>query len=891
MKDVEKTRDQLVKQLEDMRKRVAELEVEASELNWAKDIINADPAADRQCPQEDEEAPPSAEDSREREEKFAKAFLQNSVPMAISTVKEGRYIDVSDAFLELMGLSREEVVGNTSTGVGFITPEQRAIVLGEFAKHGRVENLELEVRTKGGEIRHGLFNSSRITIGNEDVLLTVVTDITKRKHTEEALRASENLFRRMTNNLPGAVYQFYVGPNQEMGLYFVSEGAADLLGIQSDPQHFFPLFLERVLQEDREPLLESIREAARTVSRWEHEVRFMRPDGRLLFVRGFSQPRRIGHEIVFDGVLLDVTEQRRAECVSREVEARYRRLHDTMRDAFVSVDMEGHIMECNEIFLKMLGYELEEIIKLTFLDLTPEKWHEYEAEIVQGQVIPRGYSEVYEKEYRRKDGSVFPVELRTILFRDEAGRPVSMWATVRDITRRKEAERDLRQAITYNRNLIEASLDPLVTIGRDGKITDVNTATEQATGYARHQLIGSDFSDYFTEPQKARAGYLQVFKEGQVRDYELGLRHRGGNVTSVLYNASVYRDASGQAAGVFAASRDISERKKAEEALSESEAKYRFLTERMNDIVWTADMDFRLTYDSPSVEKVLGFTLQERMQQTAREMLTPESYTRILEVMAFELERDAQDGVDPDRTIKLELEYYHKDGSTVWMECVVSAIRDNAGKPVGIYGVSRNITDRKRMADELKRHKEQLEGIVQERTAELTRAYEHLKKENDARKTSEASLKAREIELEKGRSELEEMNAALKVLLRQREDDKQGMEMNIVSNITVSVLPYLDKLSDSGLREDQERIVSMVRSLLGDVISPFVRNVSSEYFGLTPSEIQVASLIKEGKSSKDIARIMSVSLNTVHTYRYKIRTKTRLKNNKVNLRSYLQTLE
>jgi sigma-B regulation protein RsbU (phosphoserine phosphatase) len=128
-----------------------------------------------------------------------------------------------------------------------------------------------------------------------------------------------------------------------------------------------------------------------------------------------------------------------------------------------------------------------------------------------------------------------------------------------------------RLASLHNRSLLEASLDPLVTIGPDGKITDVNAATEMVTGRTHKELIGTDFSDYFTEPEKAQAGYQQVFREGFVRDFALELRHRDGHLTSVLYNASLYRDDRGTVRGVFAAARDITERKRAEEALRETE--------------------------------------------------------------------------------------------------------------------------------------------------------------------------------------------------------------------------------------------------------------------------------------------------------------------------------
>jgi PAS domain S-box-containing protein len=135
---------------------------------------------------------------------------------------------------------------------------------------------------------------------------------------------------------------------------------------------------------------------------------------------------------------------------------------------------------------------------------------------------------------------------------------------------RKKTEEALRLSNIYNRSLIEASLDPLVTIGHEGKITDANGATEQVTGYSRNELIGTDFSDYFTEPEKASTGYQQVFEHGEVRDYPLDIHHKDGHITPVLYNASVYRDENGEVIGVFAAARDITERKKTEEALKKA---------------------------------------------------------------------------------------------------------------------------------------------------------------------------------------------------------------------------------------------------------------------------------------------------------------------------------
>ncbi len=170
---------------------------------------------------------------------------------------------------------------------------------------------------------------------------------------------------------------------------------------------------------------------------------------------------------------------------------------------------------------------------------------------------------------------------------------------------------ELESAGDYNRSLIEVNIDPLVTIGPDGKITDVNNSTELATGYARDELIGTDFSDYFTEPEKASEGYELVFQEGFVRDYPLEIQHKDGHTTPVLYNASVYRDEDGKVIGVFAAARDITERKKAEEEVKQASKYNRSLIEASVDPLVTIGPDGQITDVNNSTELATGYARDE----------------------------------------------------------------------------------------------------------------------------------------------------------------------------------------------------------------------------------------------------------------------------------------
>ena len=158
---------------------------------------------------------------------------------------------------------------------------------------------------------------------------------------------------------------------------------------------------------------------------------------------------------------------------------------------------------------------------------------------------------------------------------------------------RKVAEEKLLAASLYARSLLEASLDPLVTISEEGKITDVNKATEDVTGCSREELIGSDFSDYFTAPEQARAGYQKVFTEGLVKDYPLAIRSKSGRITAVLYNATVYLNPQGEIQGVFAAARDVTERKAMENEIKLAMEKLQQSNAELEQFAYVASHDLQ----------------------------------------------------------------------------------------------------------------------------------------------------------------------------------------------------------------------------------------------------------------------------------------------------------
>jgi PAS domain S-box-containing protein len=259
---------------------------------------------------------------------------------------------------------------------------------------------------------------------------------------------------------------------------------------------------------------------------------------------------------------IDITERKKAE----EEWAILASIVEHSEDAIIGKSLDGVIMSWNASAARMFGYSAEEVIGRHVSILVSPCMEDDLGHILDH--IRMGVPVFqYDTVRMKKDGLLIQVSLTISPIKDRNGKLIGASTIARDITERKKAEEALGKANAYNRSLIEASLDPLVTIAPDGTISDVNEATIRITGYSLGELIGTDFSNYFTEPDKAEAGYEKVFRDGSVTDYALEIRNRNGQVTPVLYNASLYRDTHGNVIGIFAAARDITERKKAEEAL------------------------------------------------------------------------------------------------------------------------------------------------------------------------------------------------------------------------------------------------------------------------------------------------------------------------------------
>ena len=268
----------------------------------------------------------------------------------------------------------------------------------------------------------------------------------------------------------------------------------------------------------------------------------------------------------------DITEQKRVEEALKSSEHRYRQLYENSLDGIVSVDMEGRFIECNLAYRKMLGYTIDELHSFTYRDVTPERWHQWESALVEEKVFKRGYSGLYEKEYRRKDGSVFPVEMSVFLMLGRDGKPEGMWGIVRDITERKEGETAVRESEARMQSIFRAA--PIgIGVVKDRVIISVNDPLCRMVGYTKEELMGR--SARLLYPHDEDYEYVGREKYAQIRERGIGTVEtrwkRGDGQTIDILLSSTPIDRTDPSSEVTFTALDITERKRAEEDLRRSE--------------------------------------------------------------------------------------------------------------------------------------------------------------------------------------------------------------------------------------------------------------------------------------------------------------------------------
>lgn len=611
---------------------------------------------------------------------------------------------VNEAFLKSTGYSRTEVIGqNPRILRSGKTPKETYRLMWDTLSRGDTWKGEFVNKRKDGNeyIELALISPVRQADGRITHYLDIKDDITERKQLERNLSDQLAFTQAIIEaEVDGIAVCHGIGEAPYVRFTVWNPSMQTLTGYTLDEINrlgwYQTIYRDLAVQEQAKQRMERMRQGEHIHG---EEWTLTRKDGqqRTVSIHTAYCAHDDNNRHVL-GVFHDITERKFAENALHNSHQQMHSLLNSMAEGVYGVDTEGNCQFVNRSFLQTLGYETaDEVIGKHIHELIH---HSH----VDGSHYPASECRMYrtylsheenhvtDEVFWRKDGVAIPVEYWSQPIITD-GVLTGAIATFIDISERKKTEAIVQQAAQYARSLIEASLDPLVTINTAGKITDVNVATEQMTGVTRSQLIGSDFSIYATDPEKARAGFEQVFTQGFVTDYPLTIRHTSGRLTDVLYNASVYHDSNGMVLGVFAAARDITERKQIETRLAKSESHLRAIVESEPECIKIVDGKGNITQMNPAglamleadcVEQVIG--------NPALSLIAPE-YRK-----AF---ADLHQRVLAGETLQLEYEIIGLKGGRRWLETHAVPMKEASGQVVQL-AVTRDISERKQAEHQLR---------------------------------------------------------------------------------------------------------------------------------------------------------------------------------------------
>ncbi len=536
---------------------------------------------------------------------------------------------------------------------------------------------------------------------------------------------------------------------------------------------------------------------------------------------------------------------------------KYRVAFDTAKDAIFVTDETGRFVDVNRAACESLGYSKEELLQLSNMELDADE-RGYEAFLKLRNGLAE--TETFEVNQRKKDGTLLPVEITGSFF--DCQRVRMSIAIARNITVRKQAEEMLQKAHDELEGMVEertAELaksearyrqmveNPLVGVWQadiKGRFVFISKRLAEMSGYSQDEVIGMsmmvpiapELRSWLAERmQKRKAGKLPP----EVVEAEM-VRKDGSRYTALVAPATLY-DEEEKFNGFIGTMIDITERKQIEEALRESEEKWRSLVENAPGFIINVNRDGKIQFINRGVP---GISAKEAIGQSVYKYIDPDYQNTARETIkgVFKTGKPSSyivKGIGPDG--------HHIS----WYQTQVGPIKHD-NQVIAATLITTDITESKQ---------------------------------------SEQALREREKELKIKTMSLEEVNTALRVLLKRRDEDKRELEENVLSNVKELVIPFLERVKNNQLNPKQLSNINIVESNLNEIISPFLRNLSSKWLHLTPTEIRVAHLIKEGKTTKEIGKMMALSPRTIETHRKNMRKKLGIEKNKGNLRSHLLTLQ
>jgi len=793
----------------------------------------------------------------EEEMRVKESALASSINGIVIADLDGVITYANDSALKMWGAGKPDEVLGKPAMIFAQSQEEILDIIDTIRTSGRWEG-EVNAKRKVGDPFTVLISASLVKNdkGEPICIMCSFVDITDRKKMEEELRIRNNALASSINGIGIS--------DLEGNIIYVNDAALKMWGAP-DASEVIGTSALSLAQSEEEAI--EIYQAVLEKGGWTGEVSGFRKDGSPITVLLSASlvKNDKGEPICMMDSFVDITERKKME---EDLQIKEYAIASSINGIGIS-DLEGRITYVNDAALKMWGdSDLSDVLGRSALDLAQS---EQEALEIFQAIVEKG-SWTGEVSGFRKDGSPITVLLSASLVKNDKGEPIFMMDSFVDITERKKMEEELR----VRENAIASSIDGIGFCDLEGKITYVNDAALAMWGAEDpSEVLGRSVLDLAQSEEEALKIFQAVVEKGSWSGEVSGFRSDGSPITVHLSASMVYND-RGEPICVMDSFVDITERKKMEEELR---VKDFAISSSINGIA-IGDLQGNITYVNDAFLRMWG-------GKDPSEVLGKSALT-------FAQSREDADAILQTVLAKGtwfgEIIAVKKNRTPIAVQLSASMVKDENGRPICLLCSFVDITERKLTEQKLQKAYESLEQRVEERTEELVRANIRLKREIEERKLAEQTLMRKEEELQLKSLNLEEANTALKVLLKRGEQDKKELEEKVLSNIKELALPYLEKLKACSLDDRQAAYVQLLESSLGDIISPFLQKLSAQYLNLTPTEIQVANLVREGKSTKEISELLNISKRAVEFHRNNIRDKLGLKKEKANLRSYLLSL-
>jgi len=531
----------------------------------------------------------------------------------------------------------------------------------------------------------------------------LLRDITQQKQAEEELRQSEEKHRTILENVVEGYYEVDLAGN----FTFVNDAVCNDTGYSRDEligmnnrDYMDKQTARKVYQKFGE-----VYTTGETASEFGFEV--IRKDGtKLSSACSISLIRDAeGQPIGFRGVIRDITEQKQAKEALRQSEEEYKSLFERATDAVFTTDMRSRFTSGNRKAEEICGYNREELIGKSFTSLISKKELPRLENIFQE--IIKGKPATFEVAIKDKSGNLIPLEISATSIVRKGEETVGMLAMARDITERRQAQEKLQKSEEQYRSLFETATDGIFTMDLQTKFTSGNRRAEEMCGYSRDELIGEYATLILPEEAIPRvADVLKKVLKGETDTYETRIITKNGELLPVEVTSSPI-EIDGKIIGTMGMARDITERKRAEEELRESEKKYRTILESITEGYYELDLAGNFTFFNDATCKMLGYTRDKLMGMNNREYMDKENAGKVYKVFnkVYTTGKPA---------IGIDWEIIRKDGTKRFTEASASLIRNKEGKPTGFRGVTRNITERKQAEQVLRESEEKYRQLTEE---------------------------------------------------------------------------------------------------------------------------------------------------------------------------------